>query len=214
MPRPIPVPIRQAILRGSKKGDSVPALAGRFGVAERTLRHLLRRFQSQDKLTPNYDRCGRQEAAPSALLEEVLRLRQLHGRWGAGLIRVIVQGQHPQVDVPCARTLQRWLRRLRQEPAPAGRRPARESQRARWPHACWQMDAAEQKRLKSGQQISWLRIADECSGAVLKTVVFPPRELESGAGCGNPKNSAGFVCTLGPSAKDACGQRIAVGFLE
>src|SRR5882724_8686325 len=177
MPRSIPVPMRQAILRGSKKGDSVSVLAGRFNVAERTVRYLVRRFQDQDRLTPHYERCGRWEAAPSALIEEALRLRQQHGRWGAGLIRVILQEQHPQGDVPCARTLQRWLRRLREEPAPAGRRPASESQRARQPHACWQMDAAEQKRLKSGHLISWLRIADECSGAVLKTVVFPPREL-------------------------------------
>lgn len=214
MPRPIPVPVRQAILRGSQKGDSVSTLAARFKVAPRTVRHLLRRLQDPDTLTPHYERCGRHEAAPSALIEEALRLRQQHSRWGAGLIRVIVQEQHPHVDVPCVRTLQRWLRRLREEPAPAGRRPARESQRARQPHACWQMDAAEQKRLKSGPLISWLRIADECSGAVLKTVVFPPRELESGAGWGNPTNSAGYVCLLGSPAKDARGQRHPVGFVE
>jgi hypothetical protein len=42
------------------------------------------------------------------------------------------------------------------------------------------MDAAERMRLASGAQVSWLRIADECSGAVLQTRIFPPGVLEPG----------------------------------
>jgi hypothetical protein len=37
------------------------------------------------------------------------------------------------------------------------------------------VDAAEQVPLRSGRRVCWLRIVDECSGAVLETVVFPPR---------------------------------------
>src|SRR5205814_1983882 len=58
-------------------------------------------------------------------------------------------------------------------PAPTGRRSAGESLRAQRPHETWQIDAAELVRLRSGERVSWLRIVDECSGAVLWTVVFP-----------------------------------------
>jgi hypothetical protein len=36
------------------------------------------------------------------------------------------------------------------------------------------MDAAELIELRAGSLVCWLRIADECSGAVLWTTVFPP----------------------------------------
>ena len=35
------------------------------------------------------------------------------------------------------------------------------------------MDAAELVKLRTGLLVSWLRIVDECSGAVLRTAVFP-----------------------------------------
>jgi transposase len=196
MARSIPVPIRQAILRGFKKGNSIGALAGKFQVAERTVRHLVRCFQDQDNVAPAYDRCGRPKASPSRVIKEAMYLRQQHARWGAGLIRVMLREKYGKAEVPGTRTLQRWLRRLREKPAPPGRRPARESRRARRPHEIWQMDAAEQKRLKTGQQISWLRVVDECSGAVLGTAVFPPRELEPSARSANPENAAEIIRAL------------------
>jgi hypothetical protein len=43
------------------------------------------------------------------------------------------------------------------------------------------MDAADQVAPRNGTQVCWLRTADECSGAVLKTEIFPPGVLERGA---------------------------------
>ena len=63
-------------------------------------------------------------------------------------------------------------------PAPAGRRPAATPRRATQPHDTWQLDAAEHLTLADGREASWVRITDECSGAVLATAVFPPRGLE------------------------------------
>lgn len=214
MPGAIPVAIRRALLRGARHGDGVAVLAGRFQLAERTVRHLIRRFQDQDDLAPAYDRCGRPETTRSAIQEEALRLRQAHPTWGGGLIRVVLQEEHPHANLPCTRTVQRWLRRGGEPSAPPGRRPARESARARQPHECWQVDAADQKRLKSGALISWLRVVDECSGAVLKTVVFPPRELESSPGHRHAACFAGFVRPLGHAATRAGGQWHAVGIVE
>ena len=39
------------------------------------------------------------------------------------------------------------------------------------------MDAKEHIRIKTREEVSWLRLIDECSGAVLWTAVFPPRGL-------------------------------------
>jgi hypothetical protein len=69
--------------------------------------------------------------------------------------------------------LQRWFRQAGLAPAPRGRRPHSGSGRARQPHEVWQVDATEHVRLANGQQVSWLRIVDEHTAAVLDTTVFP-----------------------------------------
>jgi len=77
--------------------------------------------------------------------------------------------------------------------APAGRRPSDNGYRAHRPHEVWQMDAAERIRLGSGQRVSWLRLLDECSGAVLQTTIFPPGVLEpSGANSRATRLAPGF----------------------
>ena len=58
-------------------------------------------------------------------------------------------------------------------------RPKANLARATEPHETWQMDAKEHIRMKNREEVSWLRMIDECSGAVLWTVVFPPRDLGS-----------------------------------
>lgn len=75
-------------------------------------------------------------------------------------------------SLPDPRTIRRWLEDAGLAPAPAGRKsPYRPRSAA--PHERWQVDAADQLRLGNGQLVSWLRLTDECSGAILKTVVFP-----------------------------------------
>ncbi len=106
-------------------------------------------------------------------------MRQKHPRWGGGLIRVMLHEANE--SCPSVRTLQRWFQNGKLAPAPPGRRAASEKQRARCPHQTWQMDAVDQLRLGSGDRVSWLRLVDECSGAVLKTVIFPPGLLGPGA---------------------------------
>jgi hypothetical protein len=82
--------------------------------------------------------------------------------------------------LPCARTIQRYLRQAGLQPASAGR-PRSSSprlSRAERPHQGWQMDASEDLRLKNGQGVCWLRVVDECSGAFLRTVIFPQARWE------------------------------------
>jgi transposase InsO family protein len=79
----------------------------------------------------------------------------------------------PPPALPSARTLQRWLRAAGLAPAPRGRRPRPAPGRAGRPHAVWQVDAAERVALADGRRVCWLRVADEATGAVLWTEVFP-----------------------------------------
>jgi hypothetical protein len=104
--------------------------------------------------------------------DQALELRRCHPTWGAGLIRVVLHERWPQRALPSTRTLRRWFSPAGLGPAPRGRKPMQHRPRATRAHAVWQMDAAEQLRLQTGEQVSWLRLTDECSGAVLGTKVF------------------------------------------
>jgi transposase len=182
MPAPIPVPVRQAILARWKKGESVASLAEALQLSPRTVRHLVRRFadRGQKGLVPDYDRCATKKVpTDDATFQQAVNMRQQHPTWGGGLIRVLLQeeGNHA---CPSERTLQRWFQRSSTPPAPPGRRPASDEQRARHPHDVWQMDAVDQLGLAGGQRVSWLRVVDECSGAVLQTTIFPPGLLGPG----------------------------------
>lgn len=182
MPASLPVPVRQTLWQRWQHGDSVAKLAAELQLSQRTVRHLVRRFRQRgaEALAPDYARCATKKIpVESVSFQKAVEMRHQHPRWGGGLIRVMLQ--EADEPCPCVRTLQRWFRNGKLSPAPPGRRTAREKQRAHCPHEIWQMDAVDQLRLASGARVSWLRLVDECSGAVLKTVIFPPRLLGSGA---------------------------------
>jgi hypothetical protein len=154
MPRPLPVPVREILLRRWQQGQAVSAIAEDLDLVSRTVRHLLRRFRQQPGagLLPAYH--ARPTLTPPPLVEAGLRLRREHPTWGAGLIRVLLLQDYPEATVPSTRTLQRWFGRTGLSPAPAGRRPASVPPRADRPHRVWQVDAADQVALRTGQLVS------------------------------------------------------------
>jgi transposase len=205
MPRPLPIPVRQLLLRRWQRGQSAERIADDLGLAPRTVRHWLHRFRAQPEadLWPAYRL--RPALAPAPLVEAGLQLRREHPTWGAGLIRVQLLRVHGSAAVPSTRTLQRWFGRSGLASAPVGRRPTARRQRASQPHLVWQVDAADQVALRTARQVSWLRVVDECSGAFLWTAVFPPRILESGAAGGRPGVLAASLCPLGATGASARG---------
>ena len=214
VPRPLPTPLRQAIWRRFQAGQDVATITEALGLEPRTVRRLVGRFRQAGPaaVAPSYDRCGSLTPKPAeSLVRAAVGLRQEHPTWGAGLIRVMLHRGRPDQALPAVRTLQRWFERAGLSPAPPGRRPAADPRRARRPHEVWQMDAAERVKLRTGQLISWLRIADECSGAVLLTAVFPAGPLDSGPARGDPGATAAGLRSLGPARAAAGGQRGAVG---
>jgi len=182
MPAAIPIPVRQVILKRWQKGESVTSLAEELKLSVRTVRNLVHRFAERGPsgVAPDYVRCATKRMPTNRdEFHQAIEMRQQHPTWGGGLIRVLLQEQGHDA---CAseRTLQRWFQRSTLAPAPPGRRPDCDHRRAHHPHEVWQMDSVDQLRLANGQQVSWLRLVDECSGAVLQTTIFPPALLELG----------------------------------
>jgi hypothetical protein len=206
MPRPLPLPIRQAIWQRCQRGQAVITIAHALGLPLRTVRHLVRRFRlrGDGTVAPSY-RHGpvTSSASVDEIRQEAVALRQQHPTWGAGLIRVVLRRRQVAESPPSERTLQRWFHEAGLGPAPAGRRPVPNPQRARGAHEVWQMDAKERVKLKTGARVSWLRLVDECSGAVLWTAVFPPRELGTGSPRGRPSGAASGLSALGASPAHA-----------
>ena len=102
MPRPIPVPIRQAMFRLWQKGYGTRQIAESLGLPCSTVRRLLQRFRlhGTDGLSPDYWHPSVPEAAPSELVETAMSLRREHPTWGAGLIRVQLLLEAPGRPVP------------------------------------------------------------------------------------------------------------------
>ena len=206
MPRAIPLPVRQTIWVRTQRGHCAREIATDLGVAYETVRKLVRRFRrTQAVLTPAYGRCGHnQRVADPGLVQAAAQMRLLHPGWGTELIRVLLQEAFPGRSIPAARTLRRSFARVGLSPAAAGRHARNSMNRARCVHQVWQMDAAEQMALADGTTASWLRIVDEFSGAVLQTVVFPPRELEPRGTRPDPAGTACRIYTLGVARPIAC----------
>jgi hypothetical protein len=178
MPRAVPVPLRRRAFELADQGRTVADIACLLGLAPRTLRRLFAqrdRLQA-DGLQPAYSRCGRKPQVCQAAMD----LRREHPTWGAPYIYVVLQESNT-LPLPSTRTLQRHLRAANLQPAKAGRPPGRPRRRAQAPHEIWQMDACERIRLRDGQEVSWLRVVDEYTGAFLATRVFPPGVLATGA---------------------------------
>jgi transposase len=214
MPAPTPLPLRQAILRRHRRGEMATTIAQALGLRPPTVRKLLRRWRhhADGGLAPAYQASDRPRSPDAQRLHDhALALRREHPTWGAGLIRVFLGRHDPPAQVPAERTFQRWFHQAGLGPAPKGRRPALHLDRATQPHAVWQVDAKERVRLLSGERVSWLRIVDECSGAVLWTAVFPLREVVDGPGCGGAGRTAAGLRPLGSASHDPGRQRRSLG---
>jgi len=177
MPHPLPVPIRQNVFRRWQAGERAVAIALALDLHPRTVQRLVQRFRRRgaDGVHPAYRRgVAKRQGVPAAVFRAALAMRHVHPRWGAPLIRVLLGHRFPRRFLVCARTLQRWFRHAGLGPPAKGNYPAaKDYHRADKAHEGWQMDAAEQLTLHTGEKVSWLEVVDEHTGAVLDTTVFP-----------------------------------------
>ena len=129
MPRPIPLPIRQAMFRLWERGWKTRQIAASLGLPESTIRRFAGRFRRQGAtgISPDYPRASTDEAEFPEAIQAALRLRREHSDWGAGLIRVHLLQAMTGQPVPSERAIQRWFAKAGLSPAPrgAGRRRTR-----------------------------------------------------------------------------------------
>jgi transposase len=182
MPRALPVALRQSIVERHLAGASLASVARELALSPWTVRTLWRRYRDRGEagLVPDYAACGRPGPRLSPEVSApALALRRAHPGWGAGLIRIELAQQHPELALPHERTLRRWFRDAGLAP-PRRPPPAPDPPRARQPHERWQLDATEQIPLADGSRVSWLAASEEATGAMLGAVVFPPRAVDGG----------------------------------
>jgi Helix-turn-helix domain len=182
MPAPLGLHVRWQIFMRLQRGRTPADIAFDLHLTPRTVRQLCQRFREHGKVSvdPSYHRPT--PIALSGTIKKAMLLREQHPTWGAAYILLQMLRRQPELaKLPSERTLQRRFRAAQQPPAPPGRKPPGDRALARRPHEVWQMDAVEQCPLKTGKKISWLRWVDEYSGAVLGTVVFPPRDVRPSA---------------------------------
>ena len=213
MARPIPLPIREALFRLWQQGRNSRQIAASLGLPGSTVRRFVGRFRQHGAagIAPDYPRAPTDEAQFPDLIQAALRLRREHPTWGAGLIRVHLLQAGTGRPVPSERALQRWFAKAGLSPAPRGRRPTAARARATLPHETWQMDAKEKIRIRGHERVSWLRLVDDCSGAMLWTTVFPPRLLGPRPPRGGPAATAPGVRALGAAATPPRRRRRPVG---
>jgi hypothetical protein len=214
MPAPLSLKLRERIRARLQQGYNPAAIARELRLRPRTVRHLCGRIRQLGDAALETSYQAPAPATPSSALEQALLLHQDHPSWGAVFVLHKLERLCPEVELPSVRTLQRWFRRHELPPAPPGRKPAAVGPRAGRPHEVWQMDAVEQLALQTGEQVSWLRWVDECSGATLGTVVFPLRHLRRSSRDSGSTRSAPAISAVGPADVAACGQRRPVGQLE
>ena len=216
MPASIPMPVRRRIVRLRERGLTFREIASEVKYSMRSVIRLIVRSQQEPTgiPVPRYHHApGRAHALPPLVREQLLAVAEHHPTWGAPYLRTVMRLQHPDLDWPSARTMQRWLKGRRAVPE---REPRQRSEyiRAPRPHQRWQMDAVDQLPLSTGKRVSWLRLADECSGAFLWTRVFPPNALQSGRAATGPGRVAKQLRGMGPAGVVPCGQWQSVGRLE
>jgi Homeodomain-like domain len=214
MPKPVPIPLRQKLWEQAAQGESAASLAKFYGLSPRTVRHLLKRYRDQGEsaLFPSYQvSSSLDHAYPDVVRQAVLASRRDHPTWGAELIRVMLADAQPAVAWPSPPTIRRWFRAAGLAHAPAGRRHGWSGERATHPHQTWQIDASEHISIADKSEVCWLRIVDEATGSVLRTDVFPPRDLDSGRSPRSSDVPEMFVPEVGPTRATASRQRSALG---
>jgi hypothetical protein len=207
MPKPIPVALRQEIVTRHEKGEPLAQIAREVGRPYDSVCKVWTLYRREGRITPNYQNCGRkQKQASRRVVRAALWLKRAHPGWGGRLIRTLIGQKWADEYVPDERTLQRWFRQAGVHSRRQGRKPHQRVKRGQTAHAVWEMDSKQTVVLANGEEVSWLLMSDEASGAMLHGTVFPHplcRRDKRRAGTGQ---SASAFCGVGNAPGDPAGQ--------
>lgn len=184
-PDPFPVPSATLFFDLWRQGVPGSQAAEQFDLSKRTVQYLFAQFRERgaDALMTQYENCGNRQShqTPASVVKAVCRSRRKHPQWGAPIIHVDLAENKPDLPLPSVRTSQRHLQKQGLHPTkPLKGSPSSKNYvpKGTAVHFGWQIDASENIPLQSGRQVSWLRVVEECSGAVLGTKVFAQQRAE------------------------------------
>ena len=186
MGQPIDSSLRLEIVKTRKEEKlSYRALVARYKLNYHTVRDFCQSYEEQGEsaLVPDYSNCGRKVAPQAEKAYRLVRLvHHFHPDWGVPYIVTKIGVDYPYLALQSERTYQRRLKKA----CPKVEIPPPKVPRAslindvRQAHDEWQIDAKEQIKLESGQQVCYLNITDTKSHALLKAKPFPPEVDSSG----------------------------------
>jgi transposase len=199
MGRALTISTREEIMRLFVSGQNAYSISKALNLSYSTVNGLCKRIKEGGVafLPARYGDCGRRPAREqNPLYQKLLDMRREHPEWGAEYLLVQMSKFGP--PLPSPRTLQRWFRKegfscLR------GRAPKTVKVWSSKVHDIWQVDAKEQVSLPGGEEVCWLSVTDEKSGALLGAVLFPPQPHMSSAVEGDNGRSQTLAAPMGPA---------------
>jgi transposase len=193
--------VRLKIVKDRAEGLSYSELSRLYGISYNTVRTICMRHANHGEagLRTNYSNCGRPIQAPYETSFRLVRLvKYLHPLWGVPMIVARIKERFADLPLQSVRHYQRRLNSTSQRMPPPSLPKSSAPGRVLLPHDEWQIDAKERILFDEGrQEACFLNITDTKTNALLKVKVFPPRQDQSGASRGNPKNDVGDISSMG-----------------
>ena len=195
MPAPIPIELRRQIVDQHQAGLSLKEISDKLNLSYNTVRKIWSHWRRYDKLTPNYEQAKQKGTRRyKEVYADAIDMKQRHPRWGAQLIRLELEKQYPDAELPAVRTLQTWFKQAGvNRSAKVKRERSSYVNRGCEVHEVWAVDAKEQMKLSDGSDACWLTVTDEASGSILNCETFSPQILDANHSQSSPSKFAKSV---------------------
>lgn len=171
--------VRQQIIQMKQAGHTHVQVAETLQIGVGTVQNIWKRYKAggEPALIVSYKGCGRRVEHQDELAFRLVRLvKHLHPTWGAPLILLKISEKYPTLRLRSARQYQRRLFSSSGKlPAPI-LPPPTPIEQSRIAHDTWQIDAKERFCIQNKEEVCYLTIVDEGTGALLGAKAFPPQE--------------------------------------
>ena len=183
MSKPIPYDYRLKIVSDRESGLTFKQIAQNRGFSLRGVKKIWKQYQlfGEAGLQTRYHQSGRKSPYDQKTRDLIAAGRD--AKPGAPYLHSILMEQYPDWELPHVRTIQRWWKASTTDSGAQRQKGKPKPDKSEWTdevHHTWQIDGKEKVKLKNGQQVSWLNIADEASSSELLAGVFSPVQQESG----------------------------------
>jgi len=174
MATPIPFDYRKKIVQLRKSGETYESIAGRFPFSLRSIKRICSLFEKEGETSfkTKYWLSGTRSPFGESVRGKIDEVKD--GEQGAPYVRSVLLEKQPDMDIPHERTIQRYWKSAGSN-RPKGR-PKAESTWTKEPNHTWQIDGKGYIQLATGEQVSWMNIADEATSSDLKVRLFPPED--------------------------------------